>query len=366
MAFDLDAVLATALQLGASDLHLKVPSAPRVRIEGELIPLDGYPAMLPEDLDAVVQQVLGAPVKRDQFERVGTADVSYSTPEGRFRVAAFRQRGGVSFVFRAIAETPDGSTLSIPDVVLGWAVKHRGLIVVSGPTGSGKSTSCAAILNEINTTRACHIATIEDPIEFLHSDQRAIVTQREIGLDADSYLQALRALLRQDPDVIFIGEVRDGDTAMTALRAAETGHLVLCTMHTLDASETIQRFVDLFGEQDRELARAMLAGTLVGILAQRLIPGIDGKRRLNAEVLVRSARIRDLVASGASRSELEDVIGDGEYYGMQTFHQSLLELVRSGEVRREDALAYASHQHDFKLMLATLPAEAPPPGRQAA
>ena len=350
-AFDLDLALRRALELGASDLHVKVPSPPRVRLDGELVDLPGADPLAPEDTDRVFARVVTSELKRRSFDERGSADLSYFTREGRFRVAAFRQRNSASFVFRAIAAAPEAGDLGLPPVFSSWADEHRGLVVVTGPTGSGKSTSCAAILDMVNRRRRCHILTIEDPIEFLHPDRRALVCQREIGSDAASYHDALRAALRQDPDVILVGEVRDEETAMTALRAAETGHLVLCTMHTVNAPETVQRFIDLFGETRTALARQMLAGTLVGISSQRLVPGAHGGRTLNAEIVVNSSRVRDLIADGAPQHELMKAIGAGEYYGMQTFDQDLLAHVKAGAIARDTAVAYATSAHDFKLSL---------------
>ena len=216
--------------------------------------------------------------------------------------------------------------------MVGFAEALRGLVVVTGPDRArARAPPAPPIVGLVNQTRDCHILTIEDPIEFLHADQRAIVCQREIGLDAPSYHVALRAAMRQDPDVIMVGEVRDEETAMTALRAAETGHLVLCTMHTIDASETVQRFVDLFGEQRGPLARQMLGGTLVGVCSQRLVPGANGGMALNAEVLVNSSRVRDLITEESSLAEIHKAIKEGDYYGMQTFDQSLLAHVRDGQ-----------------------------------
>ena len=352
MAFDLDAALREALRLGASDLHLKVPAVPRVRIDGVLYDLAGHERLTAEDTQAIADATLRSELKREQFDNRGSADLSYFTEDGgRFRVAAFRQRGLASFVFRAVGDPPDPDPLGLPGIFEEWAEVPRGLLVVTGPTGSGKSTTTACLLNLINERRPCHIITIEDPVEFLHPDQRALVSQREIGTDASSYHEALRAALRQDPDVIMIGEVRDEETAITALRAAETGHLVICTMHTLDAAETIQRFVDLFSTTRAELARRMLASTLVGIISQRLVPGAAGGRRLNAEVLVNTARIRDLIAEGHSHSLLQGAIAEGDFYGMRTFDQCLLAQVQDGLVDQSDALAIASNPHDFKLLL---------------
>jgi twitching motility protein PilT len=353
VAFDLDSALADTIRTGASDLHLKVPSMPRIRVAGELIPLPGYPELTPGDTAGVKDQLLGSEAKRRQLEELGSADLSYHTEHGRFRVSAFSQRGSASLVFRVIPAAPVAADLGLPEVVATWADAKRGLVLVSGPTGTGKSTTTAAIVDLVNRRRSCHIVTIEDPIEYLHSDRKAIVCQREIGVDAPTYHVALRAALRQDPDVILVGEIRDEETAMTALRAAETGHLVLSTMHTSNTTETIQRFVDLFQERQAGLARQILASTLVGICSQRLVPGVRGGRVLNAEVLVKSARVRDLIAQEMRQKELEEAVTEGDYYGMRSFDQCLVEKVRSNTVSVDDALAYATHPHDFKLALDT-------------
>jgi twitching motility protein PilT len=351
MAFDLDSALADTIRVGASDLHVKVPAVPRVRVAGKLIELPGAEPVGPDDTRMIQELVLNSEVKRTELARNGSTDLSYYNASGRFRVSAFTQRGVPSFVFRAVPTAPDSEKLGLPTAVTGWADALRGLVVITGPTGSGKSTTCAAILDLINRRRDAHILTIEDPIEFLHSDQRSIVCQREIGVDAPTYHVALRAALRQDPDVILIGEVRDEETAMTALRAAETGHLVLCTMHTIDAAETVQRLIDLFGENRGAVARQMLAATLVGVCSQRLVPGEGGGRALNAEVLVNSARVQGLITEDADLSELHKAIKEGDFYGMRTFDQCLIEKVHSGAVAEADALQYATNTHDFRLML---------------
>ncbi len=351
MAFDLDAALENTVRIGASDLHVKVAAAPRVRVAGRLVDLPGSSTVTAEDADMVRQLVIASDAKQAELNGNGSTDASYATNGHRFRATAFMQRSVPSFVFRSVPEAPDADKLGLPSAVAGWGDVKRGLVVVTGPTGSGKSTTCAAVIDRINDTRDCHILTIEDPIEFLHQDKRAIVCQREIGQDAPSYDVALRAAMRQDPDVIMVGEVRDEETAMTALRAAETGHLVVSTMHTIDAAETIQRFVDFFGEQRGPLARQMLAGTLVGVCSQRLIPSTRGGMALNAEVLINSARIEDLITEGMSLSEVNKAIKEGDFYGMQTFDQSLLTLVQEGAVSQEEALAYSSEPHDFKLAL---------------
>ena len=351
MAFDLDTALTDTIRVGASDLHLKVPAVPRIRVAGRLMDLPSREALKPEDTLAVKEQVLTSEVKRAEFERNGSADLSYYTPKGRFRVSAFSQRGSASFVFRVVPTAPQAEELGLPETVAGWSDARRGLVVITGPTGSGKSTTCAAILDRINRRRSCHLLTIEDPIEFLHADREAIVCQREIGLDAPSHHVALRAALRQDPDVIMIGEVRDEDAAMTALRAAETGHLVVCTLHTIDAAETVQRFIDLFGDNRVALARQMLGGTLVGICSQRLVPAVGGGLALNAEVLVNSSRMRDLIIEAQPQSEVRKAIAEGGFYGMRSFDQCLIDLVKSGQVTETDAIDFATNGHDFKLML---------------
>jgi twitching motility protein PilT len=324
---------------------------PRIRVAGELVDLPGSKPLTPRDTARVREQVITSELKQRHFEELGSADLSYFNGEARFRVAAFSQRGSNSFVFRVVLSAPDVSQLGLPEVIPSWADAMRGLIVVTGPTGSGKSTTVAAIVDMVNRRRSCHILTIEDPIEYLHTDNEAVVCQREIGLDAPTYHVALRAALRQDPDVIVIGEVRDEETAMTALRAAETGHLVLCTMHTVNAGETVQRFIDLFGPRQAGLARQILASTLVGISSQRLLPAMGGGRVLNAEVLVNSSRVRDMIANAADHKELQQAIEEGDYYGMRTFDQDLITKVRGGVVTMEDALAYATNAHDFKLAL---------------
>jgi twitching motility protein PilT len=349
--FDLDAALRETVRLGGSDLHLKVPSPPHVRIEGKLGQLEGYGPLQPGETEELKEKLLNSEVKRAEYANQGYADFSYYTGDCRFRVAAFSQRGSASFVFRAIAEAPKPDGLRIPEVALTWADAQRGLIFVTGPTGQGKSTTTAVLVGLVNERRACHITTIEDPIEFIYSDDQALISQREIGSDAPSSIEALRGSLRQDADVMLIGEVRDEDTAIGALRAAETGHLVLCTMHTNDAGETIQRFIDLFAPRDHTLARQMLAATLVGSISQRLIPGTDGARVLNAEVLVNTTRIRDLITEGKPVSAFHEAIGEGEYYGMQTFDQDLMAHLQAGRIAADDAMSWAMEPHDFKLML---------------
>jgi twitching motility protein PilT len=351
MAFDLDEALRETVRLGGSDLHLKVPAVPHVRVEGNLIPLEGIGSVRPEDTQVLRDRFLHSQIKREQYERQGYADLSYYTDDQRYRVAVYSQRGSASFVFRVVSDAPTPEGLSLPEAALSWAQEKRGLIFVTGPTGSGKSTTGAVLLGLVNQQRACHIVTVEDPIEFIHRDGKAIITQREVGVDAPSSLEALRGALRQDADVIMVGEIRDDDTAMTAMRGAETGHLVLATMHTNDAGETMQRFIDLFPARHHGLARQMLGATLVGSISQRLVPSSSGGRQLNTEILVNSTRIRDMITEGRSPSEFHDAIAEGDYYGMQTFDQDLLSHVKAGRISMEDAIAWATSPHDFKLMM---------------
>lgn len=351
MPVDLDRILDEAVAAGASDIHLKSPAEPRIRIAGELIALDGHAPLTAADADFLKNQILRSDLKQQLYDQRGSADLSYHTETGRFRVAVISHRGTPGFIFRVIPEAPEATMLGLPPLVLSWSAAREGLVVVTGPTGSGKSTTSAALLRIINETRPCHIVTIEDPIEFLHTDSRALVTQREIGLDADTYPSALRSALRADPDVILVGEVRDEETAITALRAAETGHLVMCTMHTTGAAETVQRFADLFTERSPGLARQMLASTLVGIVSQRLVPRSGGGLVLNAEAMLNSDRMREAIAKGATL-DIHQVIAEGEYYGMQTFDQDLMEKVRDGSIDRDQAVSYAVSPHDFKLRLA--------------
>src|SRR3954467_14323601 len=295
MALELDSILNEAVAAGASDIHLKAPAEPRMRVAGELLPMAAHPAIEIGEAEELKNRILRSELKKQLYDAGGSADLSYHTDAGRFRVAVISHRGTPGFIFRVIPEAPEAQLLGLPPLVMSWAAGREGLLVVPGPPGAGKSTTSAALLRIINETRACHIVTVEDPIEFLHTDRRALVTQREIGLDADTYPGALRSALRADPDVILVGEVRDEETAITALRAAETGHLVICTMHTTGASETIQRFAELFTERTPALARQMLSSTLIGIVSQRLVPRSGGGLVLNAEAMLNSDRMREAI-----------------------------------------------------------------------
>jgi twitching motility protein PilT len=350
---DLDAVLRRAVGLGASDVHLKVGQPPFVRKNGELAPLDGYDALDDAALTAVLAQVTThAPARRELFEASGDLDLAYTGPDlPRFRVNGFRQRGATSFAFRVIPDRiPGYDELNLPPGVARLAKEHRGLVLVTGATGSGKTTTLAAMLDEINRTRHQHIVTIEDPIEVLHEDRGCIVNQREVGLDTESFGQGLRRVLRQDPDVILIGELRDAETAQTALQAAESGHLVFSTLHTLDAAETIGRMVEFFPHEKQAQVVSILAGVLRGVISQRLLPRLGGGRIAAVEVMVTNARIQELIRERRA-DEIPDAIDDGEFFEMQTFTKALIDLVLGDFVDRETAANAATNRHDFEIAL---------------
>jgi twitching motility protein PilT len=350
---DLVSLLTRAVDAGASDVHLKLGQPPVIRIDGELDPMEGWAAMTEQDLLTVLDTVTEiSPKRRDLFDDSGDLDIAYSYPTlPRFRVNGFRQRGATSFAFRVIpSEIPSFEQLGLPVGVKRLANEHRGLVLVTGPTGSGKTTTLAAMLDYINRTRRHHIVTVEDPIEILHPDRGCIVNQREIGLDTESFSQALRRVLRQDPDIILIGEMRDTETAHTALQAAESGHLVFSTLHTIDAAETLGRLVEFFPAEKQPQIRSIVAGTLKGVVSQRLLPRADSGRVPAVEVMVTNARIQDLIRENRP-DEITDAIAAGEFYEMQTFAQALIELVLSGEVDREVAANAASNRHDFLVAL---------------
>ena len=350
---DLDRLLRRAVELGATDVHLKIGQPPVLRRDGELGAMPDELPLTSDDLARVVDIVgASAPSRLEEFRHTGDLDVAYQS-DGlpRFRVNAFRQRGAISFAFRVIPKNvPNFAALSLPPGVRRLADEHRGLILVTGATGSGKTTTLAAVIGHINRTRRQHIVTIEDPIEILHEDHACIVNQREIGLDTDSFQQALRRALRQDPDVILIGELRDAETAQTALQAAESGHLVLSTMHTVDAAETLGRMIEFFPEAKQAQIRSIMAGVLRGVISQRLLPKIGGGRIAAVEVMVTNNRIADLVRENRA-DEIPDAIEEGSYFDMQTFSQALIALVRSGLVDREVAANAATNRHDFMVAL---------------
>jgi len=350
---DLNSLLRRAVELGASDIHLKVGQPPILRRDGDLGPMEDH-VPLDEGALAVVLQRVGAPApdKLQHFHVHGDLDIAYQDEDlPRFRVNAYKQRGNTSFAFRVIPKTvPSFEQLNLPPGVSKLAHEHRGLILVTGATGSGKTTTLAAMIDYMNRNRKQHIITIEDPIEILHPDHGCIVNQREVGLDTESFGQALRRALRQDPDTILIGELRDAETAQTALQAAESGHLVMSTLHTIDAAETVGRMIEFFPPEKQEVIRAILSGVLRGVISQRLLPKVDGGRVAAVEVMVMNARIADLIREGRA-DEITDAVAEGEFFQMQTFTQALIEHVLAGRVDREIAANAATNKHDFLVAL---------------
>jgi twitching motility protein PilT len=349
---ELNEILKIALKGGASDIHLKSGLPPMFRVDGALVPLKNGERLMPEYIQKIAHQIMN-PIQKNRFEETREVDLAYGIAGlGRFRVNVFQQRGSVGIVFRVI---PFGvksiEQLHLPKVIETIAMEQRGLILVTGTTGSGKSTSLAAMIEYINANRTAHIMTIEDPIEFLIRDRRSIVNQREIGVDTQSFSLALRAALRQDPDVILVGEMRDFETIETAITAAETGHLVMSTLHTLDATETINRIISVFPPYQQKQIRLQLSSILKAVISQRLVPRADGKGRVPAlEILVSTARVRECISDKDRTKEIHDAIAKGyTTYGMQSFDQSLMMLVKNGLVTYEEALKHVSNPDDFAL-----------------
>ena len=350
---DLNGLLMRAVELGATDIHLKVGQPPICRIDGDLDPMADVEPFDDAAL-AVVLETVGrrSPEKLAHFADAGDLDIAYQEGDlPRFRVNAYRQRSATSFAFRVIPKTvPSFEQLNLPVGVEKLANEHRGLILVTGATGSGKTTTLAAMIDFMNRNRKQHIITIEDPIEILHPDHNCIVNQREVGLDTESFGQALRRALRQDPDTILIGELRDAETAQTALQAAESGHLVLSTLHTIDAAETVGRMIEFFPPEKQEVIRAIMAGVLRGVISQRLLPRVDAGRVAAVEVMVMNARIADLVREGRA-DEITDAVAEGDFFDMQTFSQALIDHVLAGRVEAEVAANAATNRHDFLVEL---------------
>jgi twitching motility protein PilT len=338
---------------GGSDLHLKVDAAPLYRVNGELAPAEGVDRLTAEDTESALKQLLNDDSKLDEFAKEHEVDFSFELPGvARYRINAFQQRGVISLACRAIPHKISTiEELALPDVITELADEERGIVLLTGTTGSGKSTTLAAMIDHMNYTTSKHIVTIEDPIEFVHSDKRSAINQREVGMDTSSFKRALRRVLRQDPDVILIGEMRDEETVQAALSAAETGHLVLSTIHTVDASESINRMLDFFPPHQHAQARSMIAGTVKGVISQRLVPGAEGGRVAVCEILRMTGRVRDMIVDPAQTGKLHEVIASGGYYGMQTFDQALFGHVQAGRVTFEDAMRVASSPHDFKLLM---------------
>src|SRR4051794_39703182 len=353
--FDLDAALRYLVQAGGSDLHLKVPSKPLIRLDGELEAIPDSAELDGDTTMACVKKMLDDQAKLEEFAVEREVDFAYAIRGlARFRVNAFYQRGSVSLVIRAIPISIQTiEDLNLPAVIRDLADEERGIVLLTGTTGSGKSTTLAVMIDHINSTKSRHIVTIEDPIEFLHKDKHSLINQREVGMDTASFKQALRRVLRQDPDVILIGEMRDEETVHTALSAAETGHLVFSTVHTVDAVETVNRLIDFFPPHMHQQVRSMLAGTLKGAISQRLVKTADGNGRVAAcEVLRMTGRVRDMIMDPLQTGRLHEVIQDGEYYGMQTFDQALFGHLKAGRISMDEALKSATSPNDFKLLVA--------------
>jgi len=355
---DLEQLLRYAVERGASDVHIKVGSPPYIRIDGRLRQ-SSFDSVGQADTERIGFAIM--PKQRaEEFLVANEADFAYAVAGlGRFRVNVFRQRGSVGLVLRRVLPgIPSFEALGLPPVVRRLAEEPRGLVLVTGPTGSGKTTTLAAMVDHINESFEKHIVTIEDPIEVLHRDNKSIVNQREIGTDTDNFGSALKRVLRQDPDVILIGEMRDPETVWAALAAAETGHLVLSSLHTISATDTINRIIDFFPPHQHRQVRMSLAGALRGNVSQRLLERSDGQGRVPAvEVLVSTGRVFDKIVNPDDTHEIEEVIAEGEYYGMQTFDQSLLGLYRQGMVNRRDALGAATRPHDLRLAMEHADAE---------
>jgi len=351
---ELNDILSVALKSRASDIHLKAGLPPIYRIDGALRPLPKAPRIAPDVIRQIAHNIMNER-QRARFDEIREVDLAYGVPGlGRFRVNVFTQRGTISMVFRVIpVDIPEIDHLNLPPVIKKIAMEERGLVLVTGATGSGKSTTLAAILDFINANRTSHIVTIEDPVEFLHRDKKSIINQREVGSDTENYTIALKSALRQDPDIILVGEMRDQETIDTALHAAETGHLVLSTLHTIDATETINRIVAVFPPYQQRQIRLQLSAVIKAIISQRLVPCSDGKGRVPAIEIMRStARTRELIDDKEKTKQIREAIQQGFVaYEMQTFDQSLMGLLKRKLITFEEAMRQASNPDDFKLKM---------------
>jgi twitching motility protein PilT len=348
---DLDQLLRYGVERGASDVHIKVGSPPFIRLDGRLERTE-YPSVSPVETERVAFAIM--PKQRaEEFIATSEADFAYSVSGlGRFRVNVMRQRGSVGIVLRRVqSEIPSFEALGLPPVTRRLSENPRGLVLVTGPTGSGKTTTLGTMLDYINDTQFKHIVTIEDPIEILHADKCSIVNQREVGTDTVDFNAALKRVLRQDPDVILVGEMRDVETVRTALTAAETGHLVFSTLHTISATDSINRIIDFFPPYEQRQVRMSLGASLRGIVSQRLVEKRGGGRVPAVEVLVSTGRVFDKIVNPDETHEIESIIAEGEYYGMQTFDQSLLFLYGSGQIDLREALSASTSPHDLRLMI---------------
>lgn len=352
---EIDGLLKVMAERGSSDLHIKVGSPPAVRLNGKLLVLKEFQQLTPEITRQLAHGMMDER-QRQSFENHRELDFAYSVPGvGRFRVNVFHQRGSIGMTLRRVTTERTGiEQLGLPPVVRRLAEEPRGLVLVTGTAGSGKTTTLAAMIDHINHTRDGHIVTIEDPIEVLHQDVRCIINQREVGIDTESYADALRHVVRQDPDVVLIGEMRDHETVSAALTAAEIGNLVLSTLHTIDATETINRIIDFFPPYQQKQIRLMLSATLKGIISMRLIPSINGGLVPAVEVMVMTGTVREYINDPEKTYMIRDAMEEGEYYGMQTFDQSLLRLYSEGRITLDDATSMAANAHDFKIKVRQL------------
>jgi twitching motility protein PilT len=342
MAIDIDTLLRGMVQFDASDLHLKVGSPPGYRIAGSIQPLKNVDKLRPDDTSALAKQVLGE--RFAEFDRTGDFDCAYSIPGvARFRLNVMKQRGSVSMVFRKIpVEIPTLEALRLPEVCRSLSMKPRGLVLVTGPTGSGKSTTLAAMIDYRNANERGHILTMEDPVEFVHHDKLSFVNQREIGGDTETFASALRRALRQDPDVILVGEMRDLETISLGITAAETGHLVFGTLHTTGAAQTVDRIIDVFPPDQQQQIRVQLAETLQGVISQVLIPKIGGGRVAAHELLIATDALRATIREGKT-AQMQNILQTGSKLGMQTLDNALVDLVKKGLITADDAVAKAHH-----------------------
>lgn len=349
---ELRVLLAMASEREASDVHLRPQGRPYMRVHGELVPV-GDSELTQEEVAAMAMSMM-SDVQREEFDRAHEVDFAFDLPDvGRFRCNVFVQRGQIGAAMRRVRPgTASFEALGLPPAVRALAEERRGLVLVTGMTGSGKTTTTAAMLDHINMTRRCHILTMEDPIEVMHPDKMAIVDQREIGIDTADFHTAMRAAMRQDPDVIFVGEMRDHETVSAALHAAETGHLVISTLHTIDATETVNRIIEFYPPHQQMQARITLAGALKGIVSQRLVARAEGGGRIPViEIMIMNGRIFDMIINPEQTSLIESVISEGEYYGMQTFDQHLMRMLRETQISMDEALGAATSPHDLMVRL---------------
>lgn len=347
---EIDDFLLLVKKKNASDLHLGVGRVPYLRIDGDLVPTD-YPRVTGEDIERWCRHLLG-PKREYRLEEENEIDFAYTIPEvGRFRCNIYRQRGSLATALRLVVDIiPSFEELNLPPILEKISMERRGIVIVTGTTGSGKSTTLAAMLEYINQRRPVHVISLEDPIEYLHKDKMAIINQREVGIDTDSFVNGIRGAMREDPDIILVGEMRDQETVTATLTAAITGHLVLTTLHTLDVMQTVNRIVDYYPHDMQKQARIMLATTVMAVLSMRLLPMIGGGRIPAMEIMMATARIREFIENPDETYQIVDAIKEGRFDGMSTFDQYLLDLYRRGKITYDTALESASSPHDFKLL----------------